>query len=277
MIELKDVQKLIDLALAEDVGPGDVTSRAVFNGKTRSDARILAKENGVFCGGFMAGYVYSAISSDIKISLLVEDGVKISKGDTVLTAEGPTVSLLEGERTVLNFLQRMCAIATKSRALTELVSGSTITILDTRKTIPGFRMLDKYAVACGGGKNHRMGLHDMILIKDNHIRAAGSITSAVQAVRSSYGRKFRIEVEATGQEEVSEALYSGADIIMLDNMDRKQMEDCINLINGRAEIEISGNMDEDKISSLKDLKANYISVGALTHSVKAFDLSMKFD
>jgi len=277
MIERGDVQTLIDLALAEDVGSGDLTTRAIFSPEAQSNAHIVAKDSGIFCGAFMAGYVYASLSPRVKCASKVEEGAPVQKGDTVMTFEGPTVSLLEGERVALNFLQRMCAIATRSSVFAAIVAGSTITILDTRKTLPGFRMLDKYAVACGGGKNHRMGLYDMVMIKDNHIKAAGSITKAVAAVRERYAHSFKIEVEATTVSEVSEALYSGADIIMLDNMDRKTMEESIEIIGGRAKTEISGNMTEEKITALKDLRVDYISIGALTHSVSAFDLSMKFE
>ena len=193
-----------------------------------------------------------------------------------MTFEGPVKSLLMGERTALNFLQRLCGIATRTHAVVRLLEGTGIEILDTRKTLPGFRLLDKYAVKAGGGRNHRMGLYDMVMIKDNHIKAAGSITAAVQKVRSVHDSRFSVEVEVTNQEETAEALNAGADIIMLDNMDREAMRAAIALIAGRARIEISGNMDEEKILALKDLKVDYISLGALTHSVTAFDLSLKF-
>lgn len=277
MIEKTAVQTLIDLALAEDVATGDVTSGAIFGDTDRSRARIIAKESGIFCGAFMVSYVYDTITASHTIINHVQEGARVKAGDCVISIEGPTLSLLEGERTALNFIQRTSAIATRTALLVDICKGSTISILDTRKTLPGFRLLDKYAVTCGGGSNHRMGLHDMVLIKDNHIHAAGSITKAVSAVRGKYARKYKVEVETTTLEEVSEALYCGADIIMLDNMDKEQMGRAVDIINGRAKIEVSGNYDERKLETVTDLKIDFVSVGALTHSVKAFDLSMKFE
>ncbi len=277
MIERNEVQTLIHLALTEDVASGDVTTRAIFSPEDCSVAHIIAKESGVFCGAFMASYVYDTISPRVTVKKVMPEGERVQSGDTVMSLEGPTIALLEGERIVLNFMQRMCAVATRTASLVALTQDASFSVLDTRKTLPGFRVLDKYAVVCGGGRNHRMGLHDMVLIKDNHIRAAGSITKALTSVREKYAQKYRVEVETTTIEEVSEALYCGADIIMLDNMDRETMMKEIDIINGRAKIELSGNFTEEKIAAIKDLRVDFVSVGALTHSVKAFDLSMKFE
>jgi len=194
----------------------------------------------------------------------------------VAELEGPTAAVLAGERIALNFLQRLCGIATATFKLFSMVKGTGITILDTRKTLPGFRKLDKYAVKTGSGTNHRMGLYDMVMIKDNHIKAAGGILPAVTRVRALYGTRYMVEVEASTVAEARVAAESGADIVMLDNMDTNTLRESITVINKKAKIEISGNMDEARIREIRECGIDYVSVGALTHSVKAFDLSMKF-
>jgi nicotinate-nucleotide pyrophosphorylase (carboxylating) len=276
-INYEDVSTLIGLALAEDIGSGDITTRAVFDKDSESHARIISKESGIFCGGDVVSYVYSQIDPLVKVKINISDGEHIKRNDVAVELSGKTVSLLEGERTSLNFLQRMCGIASFSNKTASLLSETRIKILDTRKTLPGFRLLDKYAVKTGGGENHRMGLYDMILIKDNHIKAAGSITAAVNKVRQAYGNKFKIEVEASNLNEVREALGNNADIIMLDNMSTAVMAESVSVINKKSLVEVSGNVDEKRISELKKLDIDFISMGALTHSVAAFDLSMKFD
>jgi nicotinate-nucleotide pyrophosphorylase (carboxylating) len=270
------IMPIIQLALNEDIGSGDVTSDAIFKGSEVSEAVIFAKEEGIFCGGKIIQFIYEVIDPTIEVSPEVKDGTQLKPGDIVASISGSTKNILIGERTVLNFIQRLCGIATRTRNIRSLVEGTNITILDTRKTAPGLRLLDKYAVKTGGGFNHRMGLFDMVLIKDNHIKAAGGICEAVKRVKGAYGNKYQIEVEATTLDEVREALDAGADIIMLDNIDRETMQEACELIHGKAKIEISGNMDEEKIGNIIDLRVDYISIGALTHSVKAFDLSMRF-
>lgn len=276
-IKPEQVSKLIELALEEDIRDGDVTSRSIFTPEDRIRASIVAKSQGVFCGMDLVCHVYNFIDAKVTVTPEVVDGSQVEKGDLICRIDGPTISVLEGERTVLNFIQRMSGIATMTNLYAEILKESSISILDTRKTLPGFRILDKYAVACGGGKNHRMGLYDMVMIKDNHIRAAGSVQRAVDQVREHHGSEYKIEVETTNLNEVREAIDAGADIIMLDNMDRATMENGIKIIQGRASIELSGNMDKKRIQALRDLDVDYISIGALTHSVMAFDLSMKFD
>ncbi len=276
-IQIENLKTLILLAIDEDIREQDITSAAIFPRDHMSRSFIRSKGDGVFCGAFMADYIYAMIDSRVTVTKKADEGEYIKSGRTVLAFEGPTKSILEGERVLLNFLQRMCGIATKTSEIVSLVTGGTIQILDTRKTLPGFRLLDKYAVAAGGGTNHRMGLFDMVMIKDNHIRAAGSITNAVNSVRKKWGKKYTVEVETTDLDEVREALESGADIIMLDNMDRSMTAEALKIIDKRAKVELSGNMDKEKISSLRDLPADYISIGGLTHSVEAFDLSMKFE
>jgi nicotinate-nucleotide pyrophosphorylase (carboxylating) len=270
------VASLIDMAIAEDIGDGDITSRAIFTAKNRSHAFIRAKESGVLCGCFMAEAVYSRIDPSVEIRFLCCDGDAVNAGDIIAEISGPTASILAGERIALNFMQRLSGIATRTAAVVELLSGTGITILDTRKTLPGYRLLDKYAVRTGGGTNHRMGLFDMVMIKDNHIEAAGGISEAVKMVRDRCGSGYMIEVEASTPGEVTEALESGVDIIMLDNMSLSDMEKSVEIIDGRAKIEVSGNMEESRIMEIRHLKIDYISMGALTHSVKAFDLSMRF-
>lgn len=275
-ITFDDVAPLIRRAIDEDLQQGDVTSEAIFPLDHTSSAGVYAKDSGIFCGGSIAQYVYGAIDTSISVELHAQDGARIHTGDKVLSVFGSTKSILEGERILLNFLQRMCGIATRTANIVSIVRGGTIKILDTRKTLPGFRLLDKYAVAAGGGTNHRMGLYDMVMIKDNHIQAAGSITNAVNAVRKRWQNRFTIEVETTTIDEVSEAVSAGADIIMLDNMERNMIQAALEVIGKAAHIELSGNMNTEKIAALSDLPVDYISIGALTHSVEAFDLSMKF-
>jgi nicotinate-nucleotide pyrophosphorylase (carboxylating) len=272
---LNALERLLKTAIEEDIGTGDVTSDAIFPEDHRSDAVIISKEKGVFCGGEVIRRCYEKIDRSINTVIRVPDGKKLEPGDKAAEIRGNTGNILRGERIVLNFIQRMSGIATMTARLVSIMEGSEIKILDTRKTLPGHRLLDKYAVKTGGGQNHRMGLYDMVMIKDNHIKAAGSISSAVETVRNAYDRHYRVEVETTNTEEVREAVSAGADIIMLDNMDIPEMRESIEIIHKKAEIEVSGNITGERLTELKELDIDYISIGALTHSVKAFDLSMK--
>jgi nicotinate-nucleotide pyrophosphorylase (carboxylating) len=271
----KDIRPIIILALREDIGDGDITTNAIFNGNGESEAVITAKEEGIFCGGDVVKIVYNEIDPTVKVSILKKDGKEVKKGEPVVIITGRTKSLLIGERTCLNFIQRMSGIASRTNSITGILKKTKIAVLDTRKTAPGLRLLDKYSVKCGGGKNHRTGLFDMVLIKDNHIQAAGSITETVKRVREKYGRKYKVEVEAKTLEEADEAAKCGVDVIMLDNMNNDLTKRAISIINGKAKIEVSGNIDEARLKEISDLKIDFISIGALTHSVKAFDLSMK--
>lgn len=272
-----DVIDIIRLALKEDVGDGDITTSAIFIGNEPATAKIIAKEDGIFCSGGLPFYIYSEIDPLVKVLQRVEDGTTVHAGDVVCELTGPAASILIGERTVLNFLQRMCGIATATAKVVKILEGTGIHVLDTRKTVPGLRIIDKYAVKIGGGKNHRFGLYDMVLIKDNHIRAAGGILPAVEAVRRVHGSRFRIEVEATNEKEVREALEAEVDIIMLDNMNLEEIERCLTIIGNKAQTEISGNITEERLYELKRLPITFVSMGQLTHSVRAFDLTMKFD
>ncbi len=271
-----EIITLIDLALKEDIASGDITSEAIFPPGQVSESKIIAKEHGILCGLPLAREVYRRIDPSIEMSILKNDGKEVKAGDEIVRFKGPTTALLAGERTLLNFMQRLSGIATMTARLMKILQGTDITILDTRKTLPGFRLLDKYAVRTGGGQNHRMGLFDMVMIKDNHIKAAGSITEAVNLVRAKWNDRFRIEVETTTHEEVREAILAGADVIMLDNMTTDAMEQAVEIIDRRAAVEISGNVDEARLLEIKHIKIDFISLGALTHSVQAFDLSMKF-
>lgn len=275
-ISFSDIQNILGIALNEDIGDGDITSDAVFTGSERSDALIVSKQKGIFCGGMIAGHVYSMIDPGIECVQLASEGEAVIPGTEVMRFQGPSRGILTGERTVLNFMQRMCGIATTTGEYASILAGTGIKILDTRKTAPGMRILDKYAVRAGGGTNHRMGLHDMVMIKDNHIRAAGSITEAVRKVREAHGDRYRIEVEAATLDEVREALASKPDIIMLDNMELETINEAVSIVRGIVKIELSGNMTKEKVEKMKNLAVDYISIGALTHSVTAFDLSMKF-
>lgn len=275
-IELNDVASLIRMALDEDIDGGDVTSEAIFSGQELSSATIVSKGSGTLCGTGIVTFVYKILDSRVKVTALVEDGMTIEPDQTVMEIEGPTGSLLSGERTALNFIQRMSGIATKTAKICALLEGTGIALLDTRKTMPGMRTLDKFAVKTGGGSNHRMGLYDMVMIKDNHIKAAGGIRRAVMMVREKYGNRYTVEVEAATLDEVKEAAECGADIIMLDNMTDSTMEEAVKLIRKRARIEVSGTVDEARIMKIRTLSVDYVSMGALTHSVKAFDFSMSF-
>ncbi|HQQ50238.1 MAG TPA: carboxylating nicotinate-nucleotide diphosphorylase [Spirochaetota bacterium] len=271
----EELSPIITIALHEDIGSGDITSLALFDEYQYACARISSKNDGIFCGGFLIEYIYHTIDPAISVTIYRNEGAAIKKDDVVCDIEGNVRALFSGERTVLNFLQRTCGIATRTARLVSLVSDTAIKILDTRKTVPGFRLLDKYAVFCGGGTNHRMGLFDMILIKDNHIKAAGGIQQAVMMVRQKYANRYTIEVEVETLNQVHEAVEAGVDIIMLDNMTKDTISLALSIINGKAKVEVSGNMDEHTLQEISDLPIDYVSVGALTHSVKAFDLSMR--
>jgi nicotinate-nucleotide pyrophosphorylase (carboxylating) len=276
-IKRADVEQLIRLAIAEDIGEGDITSRAIFTDADKSRGTIVSRHDGIICGCDMVRYVYEILDADVLVAPLVNDGATIGPGSEIISIEGPTISVLSGERIALNFIQRMTGIATRTSRVVLFLADSSIRLLDTRKTTPGYRLLDKYAVRTGGGTNHRMGLYDMVMIKDNHIRAAGGIGKAMTMVRERYGSRYTVEVEAATLDEVREAVSSGADIIMLDNMDSGMMKTAVEIIDKKARIEVSGNIDESGIKQIRKLDIDYISMGSLTHSVKAFDLSMEFD
>ena len=274
-LQKSDYDKLIDMALAEDLGDnGDVTTDSIFTEPKQEHYRLVAKEDGVLCGADIFCEVFAKLDKDCQVKFNFHDGDTLHNGDTVATVDGDVRTILKGERTALNFISHLSGVATKtSRFVAQ--STSKLKILDTRKTIPGLRYLQKYAVACGGGQNHRIGLFDMVLIKDNHIDAAGSIRAAVENVRKMWGDKFKIEVETRNLDEVRQALEMHADRIMLDNMPDDVMAEAVKLIDGRAEIEASGNMTIDRIAPLSKIGIDFISFGELTHTVKVFDFSLK--
>lgn len=273
----KAAHALIDLALNDDVGTGDITTDNIIPAGTMRKAKMVAKADGVIAGLPIAEMVFRKLDPDLVWNPRVEEGEKIKKGDVLVEFEGSYRALLTGERTALNFLQRLSGIATMSAQYAEAVKDFKTKILDTRKTLPGFNKLDKYAVKTGGGTNHRHGLHDMAMIKDNHIEVAGSITAAVNAVRSKIEPGIKIEVETTTLAQVQEALDAGADIIMLDNMDTQTMRQGVELIAGRAKVEASGNMTLERLHEVAATGVDYISIGALTHSVSALDISQRIE
>lgn len=265
----------IDYVLREDVGRGDVTTRSIFCSKSNWKAEIKAKEKLVLCGVDLIEYVFETIDENITVEIFYTDGEMLEKGDRIASISGNPASILTGERTVLNFLQRLSGIATLSSEYVKAVDKSSKTVItDTRKTTPGWRTLEKYAVLTGGAKNHRFGLDDGIMIKDNHIAMAGSIVKAVSAVRASAHHLLKIEVETSTLDEVSEALLAKADVIMLDNMPVEQIKEAVRIINGAARIEISGGVTLSKINELSRVGADFISVGALTHSAIAKDINL---
>ncbi len=268
---------LIDLALKDDVGEGDITTDNIVPSELRRKAKMVAKTDGVVAGLPVAEMVFKKLDQDLIWNEITPDGTKVKKGDVLVEFEGTYRALLTGERTALNFLQRLSGIATMSAIYADAVKDFQTVILDTRKTLPGFNKLDKYAVKTGGASNHRLGLHDMAMIKDNHIEVAGGITAAVKAVRSSVEHGIKIEVETTTLEQVQEAIDAKADVIMLDNMDLETMRKGVQLIAGRAKVEASGNITLERLRDVAATGVDYISIGALTHSVSAMDISQRIE
>ncbi len=270
--------ELIRLALGEDIGRGDLTTQATVSPAVRGKGLIRAKGPLVLCGVDLIGAIYATIDPAVKVITRRADGEMLRSGDLIATVSGSAQTILTGERTVLNFLQRLSGIATLTRRFVAgLDKRSKTRIVDTRKTTPGWRTVEKYAVRIGGGVNHRFGLDDGLLIKDNHIVAAGSIGEAVRRARAAAHHLLRVEVEVTTLAQVREALAAKADIIMLDNMDEPTMEKAIALIAGRALVEISGGVTLDRIPALSCLGADFISVGALTHSAVAADINLTLE
>lgn len=279
---LQGFEELLQLALEEDLGEaGDVTSRAIFSGDDRTKAVLVSKDSGVLCGIGLFARVFTRLDAGVIVRLFHDDGAILSPGDRVASLEGPTLAILEGERTAINFIAYLSGIATQSARMAErAASAGKAVILDTRKTLPGWRSLSKYAVRVGGAKNHRMGLHDMVLIKDNHQDAAGGIGNAVRRVRERWGSAYRIEVECRSLADVSEALGLGVDVIMLDNMDAQTCREALALprpVGSTTAFEASGNMDLERVAAYSAVGVDFISVGGLTHSVKAFDFSLRIE
>ncbi|MGD8844495.1 MAG: carboxylating nicotinate-nucleotide diphosphorylase [Desulfobacteraceae bacterium] len=275
MLLSNHIHKLIAMALEEDIGSGDVTTEHLVTAQAMGHAVIVAKEDLIISGLDVARRVFECIDPGVVFEAQFQDGDRIQTGQTVVELSGRLCTLLTGERTALNFLQRLSGIATHVRCYVEMLEEKPVKLLDTRKTTPGWRELEKYAVRTGGADNHRMGLYDAVLIKDNHIAAAGGIGRAVQSIRAAVGETMTIEVETTNMDEVRDAVDAGAHIIMLDNMDLDQIRAAIKWVDGRAKLEVSGGITRKHLADLADTGIDFISSGALTHSARAVDLSMR--
>ncbi len=274
-MDRKQYLPLIRMALAEDLGAaGDVTSLAIFPKKKNAVFALLAKDDGILCGIEQFSAVFAELDRKIAVETYFRDGDSLKKGDVVARVRGNLTAILSGERTSLNIISHLSGIATKTATFVR-AAGKKPVVLDTRKTVPGMRHLQKYAVATGGGQNHRMGLFDMVLIKDNHVDAAKGITNAVRMARERWGDKYKIEVETRNLDEVREAVSLGVDRIMLDNMDDATMKKAVAEIAGRAETEASGNMTVERLKGLAETGVDFVSFGELTHTVKIFDFSLK--
>lgn len=272
---LKSAEVLFELANAEDIGEGDITTNNLVHPDIIKTAVLISKGEGIVAGLPIAKMVFNKFDKDIEWNEKLPDGSRIKPGDILVEFRGHYRALLTGERKALNFLQRLSGIATYADKCMKEVEGHNVEIMDTRKTLPGYRFLDKYAVRMGGASNHRFGLYDMVMIKNNHIQVAGGIKKAVEAIRSKIPKNIQIEVETSTLSQVQEALDAGVDIIMLDNMTSGMMKEAVKLINKRAKIEASGNMTLKRIHKVAATGVDYISIGALTHSVKALDISQR--
>jgi nicotinate-nucleotide pyrophosphorylase (carboxylating) len=271
----KQIRKIIEAALIEDIGTGDVTTAAIVSRDKKGQAKAVAKDDFVVAGINIFRDVFIFLDETIKVKFLIGDGQKAKKGDTIAEVSGSLFYILQAERVALNIFQRMCGVATLTSKYVEAVKGTKAKILDTRKTMPGLRLLDKMAVVMGGGFNHRMGLYDGVLIKDNHIATAGSIAAAVKAQRNCLSHILKIEVETKNIHEVQEALDCGVDIILLDNMTTSEMNKAVALVNGRVPLEASGNVSLQNVAEIAATGVDFISIGELTHSIRAADISLK--
>ena len=270
-----DVTGTVRRALAEDVGAGDLTA-ALIPADARVEAQVITREDAVLCGTAWFDEVFRQVDKRIRVVWLIKDGDAIRAGQALCNASGPARGLLTGERAALNFLQLLSGTATRTRQYVEAVRGTKTIVLDTRKTVPGLRHAQKYAVACGGGQNHRMGLYDAILIKENHIAAAGSITAALEAARHSAPKGISVEIEVENIGQLREALAAGAERLLLDNFSVEQLKAAVDETRGRAKLEASGGIDLSNIRAFAETGVDYISIGDMTKTVKAVDLSMRF-
>ena len=278
MIPIDDAAlRLIDAALAEDKGPGDWTTRWIVPARTKGSARIVAKEDGVIAGIGVASAVFLRLDPRVELNARITDGERVAAGEIVCTIEGPARGILTGERTALNFLQRLSGVASITRRFVDAIAGTGARILDTRKTTPAWRSLEKAAVREGGGDNHRFGLFDMVLIKENHAAIAGSVAEAIQRVREANTRNLRIEVEIHNLAELQDAMEANVDRVLLDNMSTEQIRGAVHTVRGHSntiEIEASGNMSLERVREVAEAGVDFISVGALTHSARSLDLSL---
>jgi nicotinate-nucleotide pyrophosphorylase (carboxylating) len=276
-----EVKRIVQLALDEDIGSGDITTHAIYTGNETGSATLVSREDGVLAGIDLAGYIQHQVSDEVSFSAVLKDGDPLAPGMVIARIEGPLAPILSAERTLLNFLQRMCGIASQTRRYVDELSAAKTRILDTRKTAPGHRFLDKMAVRIGGGTNHRMRLDDRFLIKENHIRMAGGIGKAIGsciACRDRHGLRAGIEIEVTGLDELRQVIDSGGvDFVMLDNMPLEEMKEAVQMVDGRFQTEASGNVTLDRLRDIAETGVDYISSGALTHSVRAMDISLLVD
>lgn len=270
----EDIENTVQKALEEDIKGGDLTASLIPQ-DTQADAAIICREEAVLCGRPWFDEVFRQVDDSIKIKWLKEEGEPVHANDTLCEISGSARHILTAERTALNFLQTLMATATTTSAYMKYLTGSTTTLLDTRKTLPGLRLAQKYAVACGGAQNHRIGLYDAILIKENHIMAAGGIDAAVKKAKQLYP-SVKVEVETENLDEVQQALEAGADIIMLDNFSIEMMQQAVTMVDHRAKLEVSGNVEIQHLAELASTGVDYISTGAITKHLRAIDLSMRF-
>lgn len=271
------IDSIINTALNEDINYIDVTTDNLISPDHTSSAYYIAKDSGVLCGIEIAKRVFELVGGNVEFETLIHDGSEVKNGDIIAKMNGSTVTLLKGERTALNILQHLSGIATATNKCVKLVEGTKASITDTRKTLPGLRAMQKYAVTVGGGKNHRFNLSDGAMLKDNHLDAYGGITGAVTALRKKIGHMVKIEVEVRNLAELQEALDNKCEVIMLDNMSCEDMKKAVAITNGRALLEASGNVTAETIRSVAETGVDIISLGALTHSVKCFDISMRIE
>lgn len=268
-------EELIRMALAEDVTGEDISTNSVLHGRQEGEAELLCKQEGVIAGLPVFAHTFRLLDESVQICFFAKDGDRVHKGQKLATVRGDMRAILTGERTALNFLQRMSGIATYTAQMVQLLEGSKLRLVDTRKTTPNMRLFEKYAVRMGGGGNHRYNLSDAVLLKDNHIGAAGGVREAVARAKAYVPFTMKIEVECEKPEQVAEAVEAGADIVMLDNMSDEQMKEAVRLVAGRALVEISGNVTKENVQRLVSVGADVVSCGALTHSAPILDVSLK--
>lgn len=276
ILDKKQIDKIVLNALEEDMPYGDVTTDNLIPENDVTEAKFIAKADGVIAGMPVVARVFELIDETISIEIFKNDADTVQKGEIIAILKGHTAGILKGERTALNILQRLSGIATRTKVFTDLVKDFDVSVADTRKTTPGLRYLEKYAVRCGGGRNHRYSLSDAVMLKDNHIAAGGGILSAVSKVRANIPHTVKIEVEVENMDMVREAVESGADIIMLDNMNEAAMAEAVKYIDGRALVEASGDVTEERMVAIAQTGVDIISIGRITHSVKAMDISLRF-
>ena len=278
MTNIDNLDTLIKMALREDIGDGDHSTLACIPPTATGTAKMVAKADGILCGAEVGERVFTLVDSNLKVNLLKHDGDAIVKGDIVMTVEGPSGSILTAERTALNFMQRLSGIATETHRMVQTLNGLHTQLLDTRKTTPNMRLLEKYAVKCGGGTNHRIGLYDMVMLKDNHIDFAGGIEAAIDRTRDylkANNKDLRIEIEVRNLDELQRVLnHGGVDRIMLDNFDTKTLAEAVRRIDGKYETEASGGITDETLRAYAETGVDFISVGALTHHIKSLDLSL---